>query len=963
MKNVLKITCLLLVLSLALPTFSVAASPDALAKDELRGVWVATVLNIDYPSKPIADSEVLKSEALKILNDAQAIGLNAVFLQVRPTSDAIYKSKVFPWSKYLTGIQGLMPGESFDPLEFWVSEAHKRGIELHAWINPYRVTKKTIKESKHDFASLYSSNPAKLKPDWVIKHSDGNLYYNPGIPEVRKMVIDGVLEIVKNYDIDGIHLDDYFYPGKDFNDKATFGKYGKSYGSIHDWRRANVNILISDLSKAIKATSADVRFGISPFGIWANKSTNELGSDTKGMESYYDQYADTRKWVKDGILDYIAPQLYWNIGYEIADYSKLLAWWTDVTAGTGVDLYIGQAAYRTGNPDSKSPWYGISEIEKQLQVNSKSPEFKGSIFFSYKSLRDNPALSAAIKAAYNKKPVAASSIPVSISRPSADIKTSFEKFYLNGSSDPRKPLFLNGDPVENRSAQGYFGVLVPLLEGANTFTLSQEGSYVTRSIFRETDSTAPAPMVKAEILKTSAFPKSQEYRTAGERITLSCKAPAGSKVSVKIGGKNYSMKPSGTAAKSSGLYADTFSYVYTIPAFTGTPRNIDLGEPVYTMNYNGTVKSLKASAKVGVIMKGSPFYAKVKKEVINTYNAANTSDGAAYELYSGMVDYITGMTGNYVRLSLGQWIKESDVVTYTSKTQPRAVIKNAVFITGEWWDSLKLSISTPVAAISSFDGALLSLDIAAGSSAVLPKLPVNSPFSSIFLSKSGNNTRYTLTLKENQSISGYYVQKTSTGLTLNIKRPVKSNDGNEPLSGITIMLDPGHGGTDSGATGPLGVEYSEKRINLSTAVKLQAELEKLGARVLVTRTADVNMSLEERLAASRNAKPDMFISLHANSMEDNVDISKVDGFSVFYREKLSLPLAEIIFKNTLDTLSRKNKGLHNRNFYVTRNTWAPSVLIESGFVPNPNEFEWLIDENEQTRLARSISEAVVKYFK
>ncbi|MDD4681483.1 MAG: family 10 glycosylhydrolase, partial [Clostridia bacterium] len=829
MKHILRITCFLLIFSLTLPTLMVSAYTDALEKDELRGVWVATVLNIDYPSKATADSKILRSEALKILDNAEDMGFNAVFFQVRPTSDALYRSNIYPWSKYLTGTQGLMPNDNFDPLKFWISEAHKRGIELHAWVNPYRITKKTASESKHDFASLDSSNPARLKPEWVVKHTDGNLYYNPGIPEVREMVINGVLEIVENYDVDGIHFDDYFYPGKDFNDKAAFAKYGVTYGNVDDWRRANVNTLINDLSKAIKAARTDVSFGISPFGIWANKSANELGSDTKGMQSYYDQYADTRKWVKEGLLDYIAPQLYWNIGYEIADYSKLLTWWKDTAAGTGVDLYIGQAAYRCGNTDPSSPWHGVSEIEKQLQLNSKSPEVKGSIFFSNKSLMDNPALSALIKETYQKKDEISADIPISISRPSENIRTSFEKFYLNGSSDPSKPLFLNGNPVENRSVQGYFGVLVPLEEGANTFTLYQEGSYATRVIYRDTVSSTSMKMDKVDIISTSTFPQTQEYRTPGEKIALTCKAPIGSKVTVKISGKSYSMEPSNTESEVSGLYADTFSYAYTIPGYTGAPRNIDLGEPVYTMNYKGTVKTRKAPAKVGVIMNGSPFYAKVEKKVVYSYQAPSASNGAAYELYSGMADYITGMTGSYVRLSLGQWVKKSDIITYTFTTQLSPAIKNVDYVTGDWWDSLNLAISSPVAAIADFDGITMSLGISAASSAALPVLPENSPFSSVTVSKSGNKVQYNLTLKSNQRIDGYYIQKTSTGLTLNIKRPVKANDGNLPLAGIIIMLDPGHGGSDAGALGPLGLKYPEKFINMNIALKLQAELSKLGA--------------------------------------------------------------------------------------------------------------------------------------
>jgi uncharacterized lipoprotein YddW (UPF0748 family) len=222
------------------------ASFNTSSNVDFRGVWVATVVNIDYPSKPTSDSETLKSEAIKVLDNAKATGFNAVFLQVRPTADAFYKSNYFPWSKYLTGTQGIMPSDNFDPLEFWVEEAHKRGIELHAWINPYRITKITYDEPKYDFASLAPSNPAIPHPDWVVKYTDGNLYFDPGIPEVQQLIINSVLEIIQNYNVDGIHFDDYFYPGTDFNDKATYEKYNTVNQNINDWRRSNVNSLHSE---------------------------------------------------------------------------------------------------------------------------------------------------------------------------------------------------------------------------------------------------------------------------------------------------------------------------------------------------------------------------------------------------------------------------------------------------------------------------------------------------------------------------------------------------------------------------------------------------------------------------------------------------------------------------------------------------------------------------------------------
>lgn len=962
MKQFSRILIFLFALIFAMPAFSVDAALDGTRKKELRGVWVAVVANIDYPTKAVTDSQVLKEEAVRILDNAQALGLNAVFLQVRPASDAIYKSKLFPWSKYLTGRQGLAPDNGFDPLGFWVAEAHKRGMELHAWINPYRITKKIPKEPKYDIASLAASNPARLKPEWVVKHSDGNLYYNPGIPEVRGMVKDGVLELIKNYDIDGIHLDDYFYPGKDFEDKAAYAKYGKGYSSKDDWRRANVNMLISDLSKAIKETREAVSFGVSPFGIWANKSANKLGSDTRGLQSYYDQYADTRKWVKDGLLDYIAPQIYWYIGYEIADYSKLLQWWTGVTEGTGVDLYIGQAAYKAGSTDTKSPWYSSSQIEQQLQLNSQNKEVKGSIFFSSKSLSNSPQLSNAIKKAYAEMGSPMGSSALTVSRPSEDITTGFESYYLNGASDPAKPLYLNGALVEKRSALGYFGVLVPLAQGSNIFTFTQEGFSATRIIHRKAASLGLSKMDKAEIIPSSVFPKSQESWNPGEKITLTCKAPYGSKVTVKLGGRSYVMKASGKSAPE-GLYADTFTYEYTIPEYKGAPRNIDLGEPVYVMDYKGTTKSCKAAGKIGAIMKSSPFYAKVEKDIINTYSAPTSSDGAAAELYKGMADSATAISGGYVRLSLGQWVKAEDVSLASAKAQTSVRINSASYITGDWWDSLELKIKNPAAAIAGFDGRVLKLDVTAGYKAAQLQLPDSSPFSMAVIEKNGSNTGFILTLKEKQCISGYYVRKTTDGIVLYIRRPVRSNDGIMPLSGISIMLDPGHGGSDNGTTGPLGDGYPEKTINLNIALKLKSELEKQGARVLMTRTEDIKLSLEERLAASRNAKPDMFVSIHANSMEDNVDISKVDGFSVFYREELAKPLADMVFKNALNELNRTSKGLHRKNFYVTRGTWTPSILVESGFVPNPYEFEWLIGEQQQAELAQSLARSIIQYFR
>jgi uncharacterized lipoprotein YddW (UPF0748 family)/N-acetylmuramoyl-L-alanine amidase len=975
MRNFIKLLLIATVLSTSLPA-SASMSPiivtlasatskvtsDVAVSADLRGLWVASVVNIDYPSKPTTNAEVLKSEAVTALNYAKDLRLNAIFLQVRPTSDSLYQSKYFPWSKYLTGTQGLEPTDSFDPLEFWVEEAHKRGLTLHAWINPYRITKKSSSDAKDDLSALAPSNPARLHPNWVVKHTDGNFYYDPGIPEVRKLIIDGVTEIIDNYQVDGIHFDDYFYPGKDFNDKVTYKKYGAGFKNIDDWRRSNVDKLIENLSKSIKSQNKDIRFGISPFGIWANKKSNPLGSDTNGGESYNSHYADTRKWVKEHLIDYIAPQLYWYIGHNLADYSKLLTWWKNTVKGTGVDLYIGQAAYLSNNPDQSSPWYGTAEIEKQLKLNEKTPEVKGNIFFNYSSMTKTPSLSSVIKAINENRDKLKSAAPVTVANPASNINTSLDKYYIYGTSDPNKPLYINGKIIESRSNEGYFGTLVTLATGSNALTFSQEGSYATRIIYRQSSSQQPQKMSSPNIPASSAMPQSKVLLSPGEKVTLSCQAPVGSIVSVKLGGQKYTMKPKQVSTNGSGIYSTTFTYEYTAPSYSGTPRNIDLGSPVYTMTYKKVTKTQTAPANIGVIMKSSPFFAKVTSDVANTYTTPSSSDGAAYELYKGMIDRITAMRDNFIRLSSGQWVKSSTVTTYMSGSASLPAVKKVSYNEGSGWNSLELETTSHAAAFADFDGSNLTINISTSSAASLPVLPQDSPFSAIETSAKEMSTAYTLKLNDNKYIEGYYIEKKPNSIVLHVKKPVKAVAGSKPLSGLTIMIDPGHGGTETGAIGPLGLKYPEKAVNLKTSLKLKTELESLGAKILLTRTTDKTLSLDDRLTASRNAKPDMFISVHANSMGDNVDVSKIEGFSTYYREELAKPLADTVLRGTIDVLSRINKGLHKNNFYVTRGTWTPSILIESGFMPNPIEFGWLIDEDAQSILAKSIADSITQYF-
>ena len=357
-------------------------------KWQMRGVWLTTVSNIDWPSRPGLSIGAQKHEFLQLLDFVQNMHLNTIVVQIRPMADAFYPSRYTPWSQYLTGTQGKDP--HYDPLAFMLAEAHKRNLAFHAWFNPYRVS------TQDDVNRLAVDNPARLHPDWVVHYGD-KLYYNPGIPAVRAYIIASILEVVRNYAIDAVHLDDYFYPypvaRQDFPDEATYLRYGAAqFSNKAAWRRSTINQFVQDLYKSIKQVKPEMQFGISPGGVWRNKAVDLTGSDTRaGLTDYDNLYADTRTWIKQHWIDYIAPQIYWSIGFAPAPYETLVAWWSREVEGSHVQLYIGQAAYKVAK-DHQNPaaWSDANELLRQLELNQRYPQIQGSIFFSLKYLVQNP---------------------------------------------------------------------------------------------------------------------------------------------------------------------------------------------------------------------------------------------------------------------------------------------------------------------------------------------------------------------------------------------------------------------------------------------------------------------------------------------------------------------------------------------------------------------------------------------
>lgn len=346
-------------------------------KREMRGIWVATVNNIDWPSRPGLSVPELQKEIQTILRRVKNIGLNTVFVQVRPSSDAIYKSDKEPLTSYLVGEDTTLYGD-FDALIYWIDEAHKIGLELHAWINPFRVT------PKPDF--IRNANHLSYQhPEWIVTYAEKQ-YLNPGLPQARDYVADIVADITIRYDIDGVHFDDYFYPYpvKDevFSDEATYKKYNSAGLALGDWRRDNVNRVIEQISKTIKEIKPWVAFGVSPFGVWRNKSDDQRGSNTRaGITNYDVLYADVAKWIEKGWIDYVVPQIYWESGNKAADFDELYKWWSEYSNAKS-QVFVGHAVFKVNS--SGGEWSNPSEMPSQIDKVRADERLGGSVFFSYR---------------------------------------------------------------------------------------------------------------------------------------------------------------------------------------------------------------------------------------------------------------------------------------------------------------------------------------------------------------------------------------------------------------------------------------------------------------------------------------------------------------------------------------------------------------------------------------------------
>ena len=354
-------------------------------KHELRAVWIATVDNMDWPTSRNLTTEQQKEELINYLDLFKSLNFNSIIFQVRPTADAFYASKLEPWSLYLTGQQGKAPDPFYDPLAFIIEEAHKRGMELHAWLNPYRLTQNVANLDNMDPNHIY-----KKHPEWFTPHGR-KAFFDPALPQTRDFLCNVVADILRRYDVDGIHMDDYFYPNNDFEDSLSFVQHNRGFAPEEKmaWRRDNVDLVIRQLQDTVKSIKPYVKFGISPYAVWRNLRDDPRGSDTQsyGYTNYDHLHADVLKWMENKWVDYMMPQFYFHIGHPRADFAILAKWWADYSGG--MPIYAGLGTFKLSANSNDPEWRSPEEVVKQIEHIRQLPEYPGVCYFNARNFTQN----------------------------------------------------------------------------------------------------------------------------------------------------------------------------------------------------------------------------------------------------------------------------------------------------------------------------------------------------------------------------------------------------------------------------------------------------------------------------------------------------------------------------------------------------------------------------------------------
>lgn len=939
--------------------------------EEMRGVFIASVININFPSETGLSAKKLKSEINDIINTCESAGLNTIFFQVRPSSDALYKSEIFPSSEYVTENQGdELP---FDILEYFIKAAHKKGIKVHAWVNPLRITMGSASSPQQDTEKLAENNPARLNPQWTVAYADGRLYYNPGLPEVRDLVCRGVAEIAVNYDVDGIIFDDYFYPypvisGNTyaaFDDKEAYEMYGNG-ASLDDWRRENVNTLVKECYEEVKRIDQSLRFGIAPFGIWQNDNGTNGGSATAGLEAYKSIYCDALAWIDGGYIDYIAPQLYWQFSNSAAPFGKLARWWNAAVDGTDVDLYISHGVYNYANWTDPQ-----GEFTTQVGFARSESCYKGSILYGYDALKNNVnLLFDEVSALYSEKKYVykpeSNNQELKIQRPANGSYIDAAGIYLLGTSDPSEPLYLDGKKV-SRTSSGYFSVYLKLDEGENKFVFSHKDKQIEYFLNRGTPPVSPSTgsgYAKLNGYEITSVSPSYNWTAGLTTLAVSAVAPSGSDVVAVIDGRSFKLSPT-INPPDEGKYMKEI-YTGTVK-FTLPESGVrELGRIKFTATRKNETSTAE-SGEIRLLASGTTIPVTVKE---NDTEMKLSPGSWYYDDYSpqsaGMCDNALYLSGGYYKLSCGGFIAEDEVEELSREPFGLATVSSAVMTKDS--DAVYLSfasdVNMPVNGCVINDEFIITLYNINAETAPQLQFCDNLLFDSYRQEKStkANAYKYYFKLRNVENFYGYRYYYEDGKLVVRITNPTTISGGKHPLSGKTIVVDAGHGGNDSGAIGPAPYP-TEAQLNLAVAKAAAEKLKELGAEVILIRSEDdQTVAINDRIRMLCEIMPDLSISIHQNSVDYSSDITQTGGVLGLYYADSGLLLSKTVASSVAEAFNRRLQPVKNQRLAMVRNYGFPSTLVEVSFMTSVEEFEQMTSPEAAEKAGQAVADGVLDFY-
>ncbi len=942
--------------------------------EEMRGVWIASVLNINFPSKSGLSEKNLKAEIEDIVKTVKDAGFNSIFFQVRPSADALYNSDIFPKSKYLSENQEMFKKGDFDCLEYMIKCASKENIQVHAWINPYRITMYETDEEK-----ICEDSPANIYKEYTVKYADNKTYFNPGEPKVRELVVEGVKEICEKYEgLSGIHFDDYFYPypkdNAEFDDDDTYKKYGGNL-SKEDWRRENVNALIKETYETVKSINKDLQFGVSVFGIWAN-SDNETayvkGSNTSGLEGYSDLYCDALSWAKGGYVDYIAPQNYWSFDTKTSAFDDVARWWNANLDGSSTKLYMGHAAYKAKD-------FEEGEIYAQIEFSRTLLTYEGSIFYGYEQIKnnDNNVLDD-IKELYKDKVYYSESktddTQFSVNYPAENSYAENKNAYIIGSSDLSSPLEFEGEKV-SRTKDGHFTVNTTLEKGENALLFVQDGKQYVYNVNFNNKPKAPANAYKTmtafEIGTVS--PEKDTWLEVGQTLHLTCAAPSGSIVTATIGGMTVNLSPTINPPETSEFMYELYKGEVVPSTFVKEGEIKALGTLVFKAQKDGKIAEKKAGL-ISQIGKNAFAVAEVTKHYSYTKIDPESSYYDDYLPSSkGMRDYVEELKDGYYKLRFGGYIaKENVAITFGKTLLDNKILTTAMEVVAKDTTNndnnatyLRFGCTENVPIDAYFENDKLKVIFFNTDTSLIPAFNVTAnPLVKSVTGKKGsqaNTVEYYIEFKNINNFYGFDILYDGGMIIVKLNNPQRlSNNAQKPLEGKVIVVDAGHGGIDCGAPGPGRVP--EATLNFNIANELVAKLRSLGAEVLTTRDSDKLVSLEERMYFLDEVCPDMAISVHHNSIASGY-AAKTRGYLGLWCGDGGRLLASVVSNTVCQKLNREQKPTAYQQLAVARNHRFPSTLCEMCFISNVEEYQWSITPGNYEKSAQALVDGILEYYR